>query len=135
MITTNRIARPAPGASAFQARYRRTLVALGLAALFLSANAAQACDIRRDADGRLRWNCRLSSPFKDRFRGDFEFAHSAVQHHFVLPNLLVRKVKLSLWNMNRVELYVDVRNDGARDSSATDVAVTVDIVDPLTGQQ
>jgi hypothetical protein len=110
--------------------FRRFGLAASLLAALAAAQTAQACEIWRDAEGRLRTNCKLSLARKD-YRLDVAVVDSVMRYQLALPNLLPRKNKVFLAANGQVDLHVDIRNDGTRDSLATDVALMVAVIDPL----
>lgn len=99
-----------------------------LLAVLAAAQTAQACEVWRDDIGRLRTNCKLSLAKKD-YVLNVTVLEGRPTFQLARPNLLPRKNKATLFM--GVELYVDVRNDGALVSGATEVAIMADIVDPL----
>ena len=115
---------------------RRRIAALSLMfAGTLAAGSAAACDVWRDEFGFYRGNCNLSVDFKDKYRVNMEFiATLEPRYHFKLPNFHPRKFKYFVTGSD-VEISIDVENIGELAAPAADVAVVVNIVDPLTGMQ
>ncbi len=111
-----------------QSLHLRIVAALLLT--FAASQAAEACEVWRDDLGHLRTNCKLSLARKD-YRLDVAVANSVMRYQLALPNLTPRKNKVFVATNSQVDLHVDIRNDGSRDSAATDVALMVNIVDPL----
>ncbi len=109
-------------------RSPRLRIAAALLVTFAASQAAQACEVWRDDLGHLRTNCKLSLARKD-YRLDVAVEHSVARYQLALPNLLPRKNKV-FTTMGQVDLHVDIRNDGTKDSLATDVALMVNVVDP-----
>ena len=133
MITTNRSPR-APGSSAFTTRYRRTLVALGLIAL-LSSTGAQACEFWRDSNGFPRSNCKFQALSKEKYKLVIDVIEGRPRYTLPLPNLTPHKIKMISFGGPQADVNVEVRNDGSKDSPTTDVAVTVQVIDPSTNTQ
>jgi len=109
----------------------RFRVAAGLALLLLGSGVSQACEVWRDDLGKLRTNCKLSLAKKD-YTLSVSVANGVPRYTLALPNLHPRKNKVYVDTVGgQVELSVDIRNDGTRSSAITEVALMVNIVDPL----
>lgn len=108
---------------------RRLRIAATLACALAGAQAAQACEVWRDDLGRLRTNCKLSLAKKD-YVLSVAVAEGYPRYQLALPNLNPRKNKVFVTS-NQVDLHVDVRNLGNKTSPATDVALMIDVIDPL----
>jgi len=101
----------------------------------LATGSAAACDVWRDEFGFYRGNCNLSVEFKDKYRVNMEFvATLEPRFHFKLPNFHPRKFKYFLTGTD-LQIDVEVENLGDLAAPAADVAVMVNIVDPITGAQ
>lgn len=111
---------------------RRFRIAATLGLTLLGAQAAQACEVWRDDLGRLRTNCKLSLARKD-YVLSVAVAEGLPRYQLSLPNLNPRKNKVFVTS-NQVDLHVDVRNLGNKNAPATDLALMVDIIDPLNLQ-
>lgn len=110
---------------------------IAMLALLLGAGAgAQACEIWRDGHLDLwRGDCNLSIDFKDRFWLKENFVVAMVRPlRLKLPDLRIRKFKY-FTSGTQVSIEADIVNDGMANAPASDLAVTVDIGNPLTGMQ
>jgi hypothetical protein len=101
-----------------------------------AGTSAQACDIWRDGHLNL-WSgkCNLSVDYRDRFRGeDFFVVEVNRPWRLKVPDLRIRKFKYFI-SGSQVTISADIVNDGMVNAPAADLAVTVDIGNPLTGMQ
>jgi hypothetical protein len=100
----------------------------------LATSSALACDVWHDEFG-YRGICDLRVEFKDKYRLNMEFfATLEPRFHFKIPNFHPRKFKYFLSGTD-LQIDLEVENLGDLDAPAADVAVIVNIVDPLTMTQ
>jgi hypothetical protein len=100
----------------------------------LATSSAVACEVWRDEFG-YRGICDLRVEFKDKYRLNVEFlATLEPRFHFKIPNFHPRKFKYFVTGTD-VQIDLEIENLGDLDAPAADVAVMVNIVDPLTGTQ
>ena len=109
-----------------------------LAAVALLCGAAsltQACEIWRDPYlGVWRSNCK-GGDFKERYIFEGNFIESARPRvRLRMPDLRIDKFKFWV-SGTQIQIEADIVNDGAANAPASDLAVTVDIGNPLNGMQ
>jgi hypothetical protein len=105
-------------------------------ALLLGASSlTQACEIWRDPYlGVWRSNCKISE-FKEQFIFEGSFIESMRPRvRLRMPDLRIDKFKYWV-SGTQIRIEADIVNDGAVNAPASDLAVTVDIGNPLNGMQ